>query len=210
MDFSSQSFAVSPPTISHTETEDDQLLRTAQAGSHAAFEELQKRYARHLYKSILSITKNAEDAEDALQDTFMRAYRGLPSFEGRCKLSSWLTRIAINSALMLLRKRRSRPEISLEKPLGLEEEPYSFDLSEKRLNPEQLCDQNQRCERIRRAIRKLDPSSQRIIIVRMSQEKSLREIANELELSVATAKTRLYRARKRLARSHPSIGSTSS
>ena len=126
-------------------------------------------YGRRLYKCILSITRNHEDAEDALQDTLIRAYRGLPSFEGRSKLSSWLTRIAINSALMAMRKRRSRPEIPFEQPLGLEEDSASFDVRDDALNPEQLCDQNQRCERIQRAIHRLDPASRTTLLIRISK-----------------------------------------
>jgi RNA polymerase sigma-70 factor, ECF subfamily len=188
-------------------THDDEFLHAAKTGSHAAFEELQSLYADRLYKCILSITRNREDAEDALQDALICAFRGLPSFEGRCRLSSWLTRIAINSALMVIRKRRSRPEISFEKPFAPEEDASCFDVSDQRLNPEQLCDQNQRCERIQRAIHKLDPSLQTIIFRRTSRDKSLREIAHELDITVAAAKTRLHRARKRLARTHLSLPS---
>jgi RNA polymerase sigma-70 factor (ECF subfamily) len=183
---------------------DEELVLAAKAGSHAAFGELQKIYSHRLYKRILLITRSREDAEDALQDTFLRAYLALPSFEGRSSLSSWLTRIAINSALMTLRKRRSRPEIPLEQPLGLGEESASFDVRDDALNPEQLCDQNQRCERIQRAIRRLDPVLRTTMVVRISKEKSVSEVARELDVSLASAKSRLHRARKRLTRFHPS------
>src|SRR5580658_10918841 len=93
---------------------DLELVAAAKAGSNAAFEELQSRYSHRLYRRIQSITRNHEDAEDALQDTFLRAYLSLDSFEGRSQFSSWLTRIAINSALMLLRRRRTRAEVPLE------------------------------------------------------------------------------------------------
>ena len=82
-------------------------------GSTTAFNELQKVYSSRLFKTILRITKNWEDAEDALQDTFLRAYLALHGFEGRSSVYSCLTRIAINSALMVLRRRRSRPETLL-------------------------------------------------------------------------------------------------
>src|SRR5215469_10970485 len=84
---------------------DAELLAALQAGSSAAFEELQKVYSNRLYRRILSITRNHADAEDALQDTFMRAFVGLDSFEGRSHLSTWSTRIAFNSALMVIRRR---------------------------------------------------------------------------------------------------------
>ena len=93
---------------------DLELVAAVRAGSNAAFEELESRYSHRLYRRIQSITRNHEDAQDALQETFLRAYLALDSFEGRSQFGSWLTRIAINSALMVLRKRRSRAEVSFE------------------------------------------------------------------------------------------------
>lgn len=183
---------------------DEALIHAAQAGSHTAFAELQKVYANRLYKCILPITRNREDAEDALQDTLIRAYRGLPSFKGRSRLLSWLTRIAINSALIIVRKRRSRAEISFEQSLGLEEDEASFDVLDDAMNPEQLYDQRQRCERIQRTIRRLNPKLRTAILIRISKETSMREIGNELNVSESAAKTRVHRARKQLKQS-PSL-----
>ena len=90
-----------------------EIMTAPGTGSTMAFDELQKEYSSRLFKTILRITKNWEDAEDALQDTFLRAYLALHGFEGRSSVYSWLTRIAINSALMVLRRRRSRPEALL-------------------------------------------------------------------------------------------------
>ena len=182
---------------------DEELLHAAKAGSHTAFAKLQKMYAHRLYKRILSITRSHEDAEDALQDTLIRAYRGLPFFEGRSKLSSWLTRIAINSALMIMRKRQTRPEVSFELQQGIGEDSASFDVLDSGPSPEQICDQNERCERIRRAISRLDPTSRTTMLIKIAKDRSIREMADELGVSEAAAKTRLHRARKRLTRSHP-------
>jgi RNA polymerase sigma-70 factor (ECF subfamily) len=195
--------AISPGVSWDARSYDEELLHAAKAGSHTAFADLQKIYVHRLYKSIMSITRNHEDAEDALQDTLIRAYRALPSFEGRSSLSTWLTRIAINSALMVIRKRRSRPEISFDQPLDSGEEGSSVDFLDDGMNPEQLCDQDQRCERIRRAIQRLDPTLRSTLLIRISKETSMREIAHDLDVSLASAKSRLYRARKRLTRSHP-------
>src|SRR5258708_206732 len=94
----------------------EQLVSAAQAGSSSAFGELRDIYSPRVYRQLLTITKNREDAEDALQDAFLRAYLAIHAFEGRSTFYSWLTRIAINSALMILRKRRTRPEISFDHP----------------------------------------------------------------------------------------------
>ena len=183
-------------------TRDEELLCAARTGSHAAFAELQNIYARRLYTRILSITKNREDAEDALQDTFFRAYLGLPSFEGRSTLSCWLTRIAINSALMILRKRRLRPEMSFETQMSAEDDRSSFDVRDNGLNPEQLCDQHQRCDAVLRAIQSLDPKLRNALSIRMSsRDNSMQEIAIRLGVSSASVKSRLFRARQRLVQS---------
>jgi RNA polymerase sigma-70 factor (ECF subfamily) len=177
---------------------DEQLVSAAQAGSSVAFAELQRLYSRHLYSTIVSITKNREDAEDALQDTFLRAYLALRNFEGRSSFYSWLTRIAINSALMLLRKRRVRPEVSFEPANETEDDALPFEIRDTAANPEQIYDQHQRCAGVLHAIQKLEPSLRRAIQIRMEHGCSLKEIARTLEISEAAVKTRLHRARVRL------------
>lgn len=180
---------------------DEELLLAATAGSDAAFAELQNIYAHRLYKRILSITRNREDAEDALQDTFFRAYRALPSFQGRAKFSSWLTRIAINSALMVIRKRRARPEMSFEQQPGIEDDTPFFDVRDEALNPEELCDQKERSRAILHAIQRLNPKMRTPLHIWISQGRSIKEIAQDLGISSASVKSRLLRARKRLTQS---------
>jgi RNA polymerase sigma-70 factor (ECF subfamily) len=180
---------------------DEELILAARAGSEAAFADLENIYAHRLYIRILSITRNREDAEDALQDTFFRVYMGLPSFEGRSSLSTWLTRIAINSALMIVRKRRTRPEMSFEQESGVEDECPSFDVRDNRLNPEQLYDQPQRCDRVLCAIQRLEPKLRSALSSRISQHNSVEEIALKLGVSSTSVKSRLHRARKRLVQS---------
>ena len=177
---------------------DQELVTAARAGSNTAFEQLQSIYSRRLYRKILSITRNREDAEDALQDTFLRAYVGLNSFQGRSRLSSWLTRIAINSALMTLRKRRCRAEISAELPVDTENESPKFNVRDNAMNPEEICDQQERCARMLRAIHRLDPQLRTALGVWMSQRSSMKEIAQMMGVSMAAVKARLHRARKRL------------
>jgi RNA polymerase sigma-70 factor (ECF subfamily) len=177
---------------------DEELVIAAKAGSHAAFGEIQNLYSHRLYKRIVSITRSREDAEDALQDTFLRAYRGLPSFEGRSKFSSWLTRIAINSALMAIRKRRARAEMSFHQQPGIEEDAPSFDIRDEALNPEELCDQKERSCAIHHAIQRLNPKMRAPLHIWISQEHSIKEIAHALGISTACVKSRIQRARKRL------------
>lgn len=178
---------------------DAELVTAAKAGSSDAFETLQKLYARRLYTKIFSITRNREDAEDALQDTFLRAYMALGTFEGRSAVYTWLTRIAINSALMIIRKRRVRAEVFFEQ--SSEDDTPLFDISDTALNPEEVWDHSQRCRRMQHAIQKLNPRLRTVIGSWIAQGNSMKEIARTLNVPVATVKARLHRARLRLTRS---------
>lgn len=181
---------------------DEQLISEAQRGSCEAFEELQRMYSRRLYRTILSIIETPEDAEDALQDTFLRSFSSLGEFEGRSNIYSWLTRIAINSALAILRKRRARPEVLFD-PNG---EPGDgnphFEIEDPTPDPEQICEQRQRVGRLLGAIQNLEPSLRLAIQLRMTEEYSRKEIARLLDITEAAFKTRLHRARRRLLGFH--------
>ena len=177
---------------------DEQLVSAAKAGSDEAFAELQNLYAQRLYSTIIRITKNHEDAEDALQDTFLRVYLALCSFEGRSSFYSWVTRIAINSALMVLRKRRARPEVSFDLPLdGADDLPH-FEIKDSSPNPEQIYYQRQQRMRMLRSIRNLQPKLQETIHIRLAGGCTRKEIAQTLGISLASVKSRLYRARVQL------------
>ena len=177
---------------------DQQLVSAAKAGSHEAFTELQNLYAQRLYNTIVRITKNQEDAEDALQDTFLRVYLALCSFEGRSSFYSWVTRIAINSALMVLRKRRARPEVSFDLSLDDEDHLPPFEIRDCSPNPEQIYSARQQRVRMLRSIRNLQPKLQETIHIRLVGGCTRKEIAQTLGISLASVKSRLYRARLRL------------
>ncbi len=178
---------------------DWELVTAVRAGSSVAFEELQKLYSDRLYRRILSITRSPQDAEDVLQETFFRPFRRIDSFEGRSQFSTWLTQIAINSALMCLRKRRIRVVIPLQERTESGEEIYSFDIRDTSLNPEELCDLKQRFDGVFSAIERLDPKLQMAVRTWISKECSTKETARTLNVSIASAKSRLHRARKKLA-----------
>ena len=182
---------------------DGHLVLEAQRGSSEAFEELQRTFSRRLYRIILSIIKTPEDAEDALQDTFLRSYTSLGEFEGRSNIYSWLTRIAINSALAILRKRRARPEILFD-PNG---EPGDgnphFETEDPGPNPEQICEQRQQLGQLLNAIQNLEPSLRIAVQIRTTEEYTLKEIAQKLDITEGAVKARLYRARRRLLTSTP-------
>jgi RNA polymerase sigma-70 factor (ECF subfamily) len=177
---------------------DQQLVSAAKAGSDDAFAELQHLYAPRLYSTIIRITKNHEDAEDVLQDTFLRVHLALCNFEGRSSFYSWVTRIAINSALMALRKRRARPEASFDPPVdGTDDLPH-FEIKDSSPNPEQIYHERQQRVMMLRSIRNLQPKLQGTLQIQMASECSMKEIARTLGISVASVKSRLYRARMQL------------
>jgi RNA polymerase sigma factor (sigma-70 family) len=177
----------------------------------AAFEEIWRSHAKRLLRITQRITKNYEDAEDALQDSFMRAYIHRDDFDGRSSLSTWLTRIAINSALMILRKRSANQEISMD------DNGESFDaISPTRLSdiipdqspsPETQYAQHEESEIVRDGIRELRPSVRRVVELQTMHERSLKETAQAMGLSLSATKSRLFHARIALRRSlRPRIG----
>ncbi|HCT62011.1 MULTISPECIES: sigma-70 family RNA polymerase sigma factor [Acidobacterium] len=174
------------------------LVLAAQQGSHAAFDQLQLLYRHRIFRQIVAITGNREDAEDALQDTFLRAFVKLQSFEGRSQFYTWLNRIAINSALMKVRQRRHQAEIAMERTAGPEDEPLTFEVRDNALNPEQICDLRQRLQKTMSAIERLEPTLRSVMRTGLAEGCSIGEIAQALEITQSAAKTRLHRARRKL------------
>jgi len=177
---------------------DDRIVTAAQGGVPLAFAGLYVTYSRRLYRTILAITRNPEDAEDALQETFLRVHLRLHTFEGRSEIYSWLTRIAINSALMIVRRRRARPETLFDPCSDSWEETPCFEIKDSYPTPEEICDWRQRKVRVLRAIRNLDPGLQAPIRMQITKGSSIQEISCELNLSQSAVKARLHRARRRL------------
>jgi RNA polymerase sigma factor (sigma-70 family) len=176
---------------------DELLVSSAQTGDSLAFAELKNRHANKLLARIYRITKNWHDAEDVLQESFLKAFSHLSTFEGRSSFSSWITRIAINSALMLLRKRRA-VEVSID-ALATDGESWSgWEIADTRKTPEQAYAQWEGEQHLRIAIRRLRPALQRVVHLRRSEDYSTSEIAKALGISVAAAKSRLMRAKTAL------------
>jgi RNA polymerase sigma-70 factor (ECF subfamily) len=175
-----------------------QLVEAARSGSAAAFAELREIYAKRVYRKLLIITRNREDAEDALQDTFLRAYKAFHTFEERASFYTWITRIAINSALMILRRRRVRSEVSFDRSSETEKEVPGFEFKDTGPSPEHICVHRQRYTRMLGSIGRLQPRLRQVIELQMMDNCSAREIAEALQISEAAVKSRLSRARARL------------
>lgn len=177
-----------------------QLVEAARSGHYHSFGELYARHAQKIFRATLRITRNREDAEDALQDCFLSALVHLGSFDGRSSFSTWLTRIAINSALMKLRKIRTCPEISLDGPADAGRDFAPYEAADPRPNPEQQLLRQQRERIVAGAVGDLVPALRQVIDIRRQQEFSIKETARTLRISVPAAKSRIYRAKAALRR----------
>ena len=173
---------------------DEVLVEAAKLGDRLAFVELWARHSNTAFRMVYRIMGNHEDAEDVLQDAWIKAYVHLNTFDGRAKFSTWLTRIAINSALMILRRKRARPETSMEITDG-DIWPYR-EIADQTKNVEELYARHERVDHLRRAICHLQPALRNVVELRQSDDRSLKEIAEFAGISVAATKSRLLRARK--------------
>lgn len=191
-----------PPFIT---SEEATLLASARAGDSAAFECLVMPHWDALLRVAQRILRNREDAEDAVQTAFLDAFRNLNGFHGRSRFSSWLTRIAMNVALMRLRVSRRKKETSLDELTEAGEARTRFHPVETRLNPEQEYLSKEDRFLLEEGLKKLGPLDVEVLHLRNVQELSPKETARMLELPLGTVKARLHRARTKLARHVQSI-----
>ncbi len=165
--------------------------------SEQRFVQVVEAYAPRLYRHLLRMLDDPQDAEDALQETFLKAYRHLSRFEGRAELSTWLYRIATNEALMHLRRRRSTP-LSLEALSADDTHPEEILLTSWQVLPEQALLSAETRQVLEDAVAQLSPALRAVFLLRDVEGFSTRETAEILGLSVDAVKTRLARARLRL------------
>ncbi len=173
------------------------LVARAREGDAAAFTELVNRHARKIFRLARHITDNPEDAEDVLQETFLRAYEHLPGFQGQSRFYTWLVRIAVNQSLMKLRKRRADRSVSLDDPVDTGEDNVTREIAVWD-NPERQYSQEEIREILKKAVESLPPIFRAVFVLRDIDELSTEETAVALNLSVPAVKTRLLRARLRL------------
>jgi len=163
-----------------------------------AIGELFLRSQARLYKTALRIVGNPEDAEDALQDGLLSAFRNLCEFEGRSQLSTWLTRIVVNSALMKLRRRHPEAVTSIDERLHLDDEPLADRLPAPGPNPEEIYRQREQLQLLERVLGTLPASYQHALRLCHVQGLKIREAAEITGTSAGTFKSQLWRARDRL------------
>ena len=174
--------------------DEELLVASAKEGDEQAFAALWSRHSKMVLQKALRITRNYADAEDAVQDAFLRAFAHLKSFDRRSKFSTWVVRIAINSALSILRRKRAHPEplassFTTEASRELADQGSGFE--------DQYC-RHELHERLDMAIRALPKIFREVMLLYHARDHSIAEIAELIGISVAATKTRLYRARTAL------------
>jgi RNA polymerase sigma-70 factor (ECF subfamily) len=173
------------------------LVAAAKSGDTTAFEELVNRYERKIFRLTMNITRNREDAEDAMQDAFMKAFSHLSSFQEDSRFYTWLVRIAANEALMRLRKRRPN-QFSLDEPIEGDEDLMPREIQDWGPSPEQRYAQSEMHEILDQVIDQLEPDYRAVFVLRDIEELSTEETAMAVGISVAAVKSRLLRARLKL------------
>jgi RNA polymerase sigma-70 factor (ECF subfamily) len=174
------------------------LVQAARNGDVGAFEQLLKRYDRKIFRLAHHITQQREDAEDVLQETFLKAYQNLAGFQGNSKFYTWLVRIAVNESLMKLRKRRSDRTVSLDEDVETEDGSMPREVPDWGPSPEQLYGREELNDILARTIHGLPPSFRTVFVLRDVEGLSTEETAEALALSVPAVKSRLLRARLQL------------
>jgi RNA polymerase sigma-70 factor, ECF subfamily len=172
------------------------LVRRAKAGDLYAFGRLSELHYDLLLRKTRQITRNREDAEDAVQWTLMRVFTHIHLFDGRSAFSTWVMRIAINAALSILRKRRAQQEIPME-PDWSEDDGWRYEpTSDTCSSPHAICEYQEQERRMAKAISLLQPSLRRVFFLHYVDELPANDIALQLNISVAAVKSRLFRARR--------------
>lgn len=187
--------SVSTSVLNCGDDSEGQLLEAAKSGDGRAFVELSGRYTASVRKRVFSILRNHEDTEDVLQEALFKAYTHLGQFRGSCKFSTWLNRIAINSALMQLRKRKSHSEVSLHQGGDDDQNSETWEFPDPSPNAEEVYAKRQAIDRLSYAVERLPSRYRSIVDQYHRQERTLQEAADTLGITISAAKSRLLRAR---------------
>jgi RNA polymerase sigma-70 factor, ECF subfamily len=174
------------------------LVAAARNGDVGAFEQLVRRYDRNVFRIAQHITQNREDAEDVVQDAFLKAFQNLGQFQGQSKFYTWLVRIAVNEALMRLRRRRPERMVSLDEDVKTEEDSMPREVADWSPNPEQLYSQAELKDILSKTVQGLPTGFRTVFVLRDVEGLSTEETAEALNLSIPAVKSRLLRARLQL------------
>ncbi len=180
------------------EKDESALVAEAKGGSYPAFEQLVNRYEKKIYRLGLNITGSPEDAEDVLQETFLKAFQHLPEFREDSRFYTWIVRIGVNEGLMKLRRRRADKTVPFEDQVDEEGAVMPREFKDWKPNPEQLLAQSEMQSILNKAAESLSPTFRTVFFLRDVEGLSTAETAEMLDLTESAVKARLFRARLQL------------
>jgi len=174
---------------------DEQLVEIAVGNNPEAFGEIVKRWERKIFALCFGMLNREDEAKDAVQETFIAAFRNLKNFRGDAKVSSWLHRIAVNQCLTTKRRTKSRAESFIDDDESSNEQIF---VAPARISPSRTTEQNERLKFVRQAVQSLPSDLRQVIVMKEFEDMTFQEIADTLELPLSTVKSRLYTALKQL------------
>jgi RNA polymerase sigma-70 factor (ECF subfamily) len=183
---------------SQANIDESTLVAQAREGDTVAFGELVRRYEGKIFRLAQHITQNREDAEDVLQETFLKAYEHLDQFQGNSKFYTWAVRIAVNQALMKLRRRKTDRSVSLDETIDTGEDNIVREIAAWGEDPEERFSREELGEILDSAVQSLETPYRSVFVLRDMEELSTEETADALGLSIPAVKSRLLRARLQL------------
>jgi RNA polymerase sigma-70 factor (ECF subfamily) len=190
-----------PATSAFTERDEQDVVARAKGQSETAFDELVKHYERRVFRLAQNITRNYEDAEDVVQNAFVKAFQNLPSFRGDSRFYTWLVRITVNEALMNIRRRPCHKEVSIDESKETDDSCVPLEIEDRGPSPEQRYSQQELQQILATTINELKPGCRTVFQLRDVDGLSTEETAQALALSSTAVKTRLRRARMTLRNS---------
>lgn len=174
---------------------DEQLVELSVSENPEAFGEIVKRWERKIFALCYGMLNREDDARDALQETFIAAYRNLKNFRGEAKVSSWLHRIAVNQCLTIKRRAKTRSEDFLNEDESAEDRTF---IAPAHLSPSRTTEQSERMTLVRQAVLALPEDLRQVIVMKEFEEMTFQQISDALQLPLSTVKSRLYTALKQL------------
>ena len=174
---------------------DEQLITRALTGDQKAYELLLVRHRKAIFHVVTKIVRNKEEAQDLVQETFMKAFNALASYRSEYKFSTWLYKIAANCAIDFVRKKRIEA-LSLDRPIETKDGQVEIELPDSTWDPEKDLVRKQKLRSIDEAIESLPDKYREVIVYRHKDDKSYEEIAGILKTPVVTVKSRIFRARE--------------